>query len=129
MIARVKGGVIVSIISTAGYRGEPVNVANGTSNTGLLNFTRSTAMKLVRYSIRGVNLTPTVTEPSEMFERGHRWGRSVTEPDGLATLKGKFSRRISMQALPKPSDYARALAFLVSDGAAMMTGSDLRIDV
>ena len=128
MIARGKGGVIVNIISTAGHQGEPGNVAYSTSKGGLLNFTRSTAMELVRHGIRVVSLTPTATDPVEMFDRGRRWGRDVQEPEGLAALMGKFEKRIPMQALPKPSDYGRALAFLVSDDAAMITGTDLRID-
>jgi NAD(P)-dependent dehydrogenase (short-subunit alcohol dehydrogenase family) len=33
-----------------------------------------------------------------------------------------------MQKLPKPSDYGLAAAFLVSDDAAMITGTDLRVD-
>ncbi|MBY8824325.1 SDR family NAD(P)-dependent oxidoreductase [Sphingomonas colocasiae] len=123
-----RGGVIVNIISTAGHQGEPGNVAYSTSKGGLLNFTKSTAMELVRHGIRVVSLTPTATDPTEMFERARRWGRDVEMPEGLAELMGKFEKRIPMQALPTPSDYGRALAFLVSDDAAMMTGSDLRID-
>lgn len=128
MIAAGKGGVIVNIISTAGHQGEPGNVAYSTSKSGLLNFTRSTAMELVRHDIRVVSLTPTATDPSEMFERGRRWGRDTQEPEGLAGLMRKFADRIPMQKLPRPSDYGRALAFLVSDDAAMMTGIDLRVD-
>ena len=33
-----------------------------------------------------------------------------------------------MQKLPVPSDYGRAAAFLASQDAAMITGTDLRID-
>jgi NAD(P)-dependent dehydrogenase (short-subunit alcohol dehydrogenase family) len=33
-----------------------------------------------------------------------------------------------MLKLPKPSDYGRAAAFLASEGAAMITGTDLRVD-
>jgi NAD(P)-dependent dehydrogenase (short-subunit alcohol dehydrogenase family) len=33
-----------------------------------------------------------------------------------------------MKALPKPSDYARAVVFLASDDSSMMTGADLRVD-
>ena len=120
--------MIVNIISTAGHQGEPGNVAYSTSKGGLLNFTKSTAMELVRHGIRVVSLTPTATDPTEMFERARRWGRDVEMPEGLAELMGKFEKRIPMQTLPTPSDYGRALAFLVSDDAAMMTGSDLRID-
>ncbi len=128
MIDRKKGGVIVNIISTAGHQGEPGNVAYSTSKGGLLNFTKSTAMELVRHGIRVVSLTPTATDPSEMFERARRWGREATAPDGIAAIMAKFEKRIPMQALPKPSDYGRALAFLVSDDAAMITGTDLRVD-
>lgn len=128
MVARGKGGVIVNIISTAGHQGEPGNVAYSTSKGGLLNFTRSTAMELVGHGIRVVSLTPTATDPAEQFDRARRWGRSVEEPEGLAEIMGKFARRIPMQSLPKPSDYGRALAFLVSDDAAMITGTDLRVD-
>jgi NAD(P)-dependent dehydrogenase (short-subunit alcohol dehydrogenase family) len=33
-----------------------------------------------------------------------------------------------MQKLPRPSDYGRAAAFLASQDANMITGTDLRID-
>ena len=33
-----------------------------------------------------------------------------------------------MQRLPRPSDYGRASVFLASDDAAMITGTDLRVD-
>ena len=33
-----------------------------------------------------------------------------------------------MQKLPVPSDYGRAAVFLASDDAAMITGTDLRVD-
>lgn len=123
-----KGGVIVNIISTAGHQGEPGNVAYSTSKGGLMNFTRSTAMELARHGIRVVSLTPTATDPSDMFERARRWGRAVEVPEGIAALVAKFQDRIPMQALPRPTDYGRALAFLVSDDAAMITGTDLRVD-
>jgi NAD(P)-dependent dehydrogenase (short-subunit alcohol dehydrogenase family) len=128
MIERGRGGVIVNIISTAGHQGEPGNIAYSTAKGGLLNFTRSTAMELARHAIRVVSLTPTATDPYEMFDRARRWGREIEEPEGLAALIEKFQARIPMQTLPKTSDYGRALAFLVSDDAAMMTGADLRID-
>jgi NAD(P)-dependent dehydrogenase (short-subunit alcohol dehydrogenase family) len=33
-----------------------------------------------------------------------------------------------MQRLPRPSDYGRAAVFLASNDAAMITGTDLRVD-
>ena len=44
------------------------------------------------------------------------------------TLMEPFRRGVPMQRLPKPTDYGLAAAFLVSDDAAMITGTDLRVD-
>ena len=128
MIQRDRGGVVVNVISTAGHQGEPGNIGYSTSKGGLLNFTRSTAMELARHRIRVVSLTPTATDMAETFERARRWGRVVEEPAGLAELLAPFTQRIPMQKLPSPSDYGKALVFLVSDDAAFVTGSDLRVD-
>jgi len=123
-----KGGTIINIISTAGHQGEPGNIAYSTSKSGLLNFTRSAAMELVGHGIRVNSLTPTATDPSESFERAARWGRTVKRPESLDRLMKPFREGIPMKKLPVPSDYGRAAAFLASDDAAMITGTDLRVD-
>jgi NAD(P)-dependent dehydrogenase (short-subunit alcohol dehydrogenase family) len=123
-----KGGTIINIVSTAGHQGEPGNIAYSTSKCGLLNFTRSAAMELVGHGIRVNSLTPTATDPSESFERAQRWGRTVKKPDGIDRVMKPFREGIPMKKLPLPSDYGRAAAFLASDDAAMITGTDLRVD-
>jgi NAD(P)-dependent dehydrogenase (short-subunit alcohol dehydrogenase family) len=128
MIARGAGGAIINIISTAGHQGEPDNIAYCTAKSGLLNFTRSAAMELVRHGIRVNSLTPTATDRSESFDRAERWGRAVTRPKELAPGMHPFRSRVPMQKLPRPSDYGHAAVFLASDGAAMITGTDLRVD-
>jgi NAD(P)-dependent dehydrogenase (short-subunit alcohol dehydrogenase family) len=128
MIERGVAGRILNIISTAGHQGEPGNIAYSTSKCGLLNFTRSAAMELVGHNIRVNSLTPTATDPAESFERAARWGRETRVPAGLAAVMEPFRRGIPMQRLPKPTDYGLAAAFLVSDDAAMITGTDLRVD-
>lgn len=129
MIERATGGAIINIISTAGHQGEPGNVAYSTSKSGLLNFTRSVAMELVGHGIRVNSLTPTATEPSEALDRAERWGRTVTRPPAGAPRRiDQFRLRVPMQRLPKPSDYGKAAVFLASDDAAMITGTDLRVD-
>jgi NAD(P)-dependent dehydrogenase (short-subunit alcohol dehydrogenase family) len=122
------GGVVINIISTAGHQGEPGNIAYATSKSGLLNFTRSAAMELVGHGIRVNSLTPTATDPSQSFERAARWGRTVRRPEGLDRVMKPFREGIPMKKLPVPSDYGRAAAFLASDDAAMITGTDLRVD-
>ena len=128
MIAAGVRGSIINVVSTAGHQGEPNNVAYSTSKAGLLNFSRSTAMELVSHGIRVNSLTPTATDPSERYERGVRWGRADVAPPQLASLMERFSKRVPMQKLPKPSDYGKAAAFLCSDDASMITGIDLRVD-
>jgi NAD(P)-dependent dehydrogenase (short-subunit alcohol dehydrogenase family) len=123
-----KGGTIINIVSTAGHQGEPGNIAYSTSKCGLLNFTRSAAMELVGHGIRVNSLTPTATDPSESFERAARWGRSVKKPEGIDRVMKPFRDGIPMKKLPLPSHYGRAAAFLASDDASMITGTDLRVD-
>jgi NAD(P)-dependent dehydrogenase (short-subunit alcohol dehydrogenase family) len=128
MIEQKRKGAIINIISTAGHQGQPRNVAYCTSKCGLLNFTRSVAMELVRYGIRVNSLTPTATDPSEGIERAARWGRTVAFADGIKRGFEPFRKRTPMQKLPSPRDYGRAAVFLASDESEMITGMDLRVD-
>jgi NAD(P)-dependent dehydrogenase (short-subunit alcohol dehydrogenase family) len=128
MIERDVAGRILNIISTAGHQGEPGNIAYSTAKCGLLNFTRSAAMELVGHNIRVNSLTPTATDPAESFERAARWGREARSPAAFMAAMEPFRRGVPMQKLPKPTDYGLAAAFLVSDDAAMITGTDLRVD-
>jgi NAD(P)-dependent dehydrogenase (short-subunit alcohol dehydrogenase family) len=130
MVARGVPGRILNIISTAGHQGEPGNIAYSTAKCGLMNFTRSAAMELAAHHIRVNSLTPTATDPAESFERAARWGREPPPgaADSLAALMEPFRRGVPMQKLPNPTDYGLAAVFLVSDDAAMITGTDLRVD-
>lgn len=131
MIEQGRRGSIINIISTAGHQGEPNNIAYCTGKSGLLNFTRSAAMELIAHGIRVNSLTPTATDPAESLERAARWGRKALTPDqrqGLQQLFKPFRDRVAMQKLPSPRDYGQAAAFLASDEASMITGTDLRVD-
>ena len=129
MIEQKRKGSILNIISTAGHQGEPDNIAYCTGKSGLLNFTRSAAMELVRHGIRVNSLTPTATDPVESIERAARWGRTIsTDANQLKRMFEPFRTRVPMQKLPSPSDYGRAAVFLASEDAGMITGTDLRVD-
>ena len=128
MIQRGRGGVIINIISTAGHQGEPGNIAYSTAKAGLLNFTQAAAMEFAAHGIRVNSVTPTATDPQEQVERAARWGRQFTLPENIEAVMAPFRRGIPMQKLPRPSDYGKAVAFLASDDATMITGVDLRVD-
>jgi NAD(P)-dependent dehydrogenase (short-subunit alcohol dehydrogenase family) len=127
MIARGAGGAIVNVISTAGHQGQPGNVGYCTAKSGLLNFTRSVAMELAPHGIRVNSLTPTATDPSESLDRAERWGRKRPS-DRVIQQFEPFRRGVPQQKLPVPSDYGRAVVYLVSDDARSVTGTDLRVD-
>jgi NAD(P)-dependent dehydrogenase (short-subunit alcohol dehydrogenase family) len=125
MVAQQRRGSIVVVVSTAGHQGQAGNIAYSTSKSGLLNFTRAAAMDLARHGIRVNSLTPTATDAAEAAERAVAWGRPRPEPRPRGL---DFAKMVPMGALPSPRHYARAVAFLASDDAEMITGTDLRVD-
>lgn len=127
MVGRKRGGAIVCVISTAGHQGQPGNVGYCTAKSGLLNFTRSVAMELAPHGIRVNSLTPTATDPHEGMDRAVRWGRPRPS-QRLVEAFESFRLGVPTQRLPAPSDYGRAVVYLVSDDARSITGTDLRID-
>jgi NAD(P)-dependent dehydrogenase (short-subunit alcohol dehydrogenase family) len=125
MVAGQRRGSIVVIISTAGHQGQAGNIAYSTTKSGLLNFTRAAAMDLVKHGIRVNSLTPTATDVAEGDERAVAWGRPRPDRRGRVL---DFAKMLPMDKLPSPRHYARAVVFLASDDAEMITGTDLRVD-
>lgn len=125
MVEQKRRGSIVVVVSTAGHQGQAGNIAYSTSKSGLLNFTRAAAMDLARHGIRVNSLTPTATDTEEAAERAVAWGRPRPEPRPRGL---DFPKMVPMGKLPSPRHYARAVAFLASDDAEMITGTDLRVD-
>ena len=125
MVAQQRRGSIVVVVSTAGHQGQAGNIAYSTSKSGLLNFARAAAMDLARHGIRVNSLTPTATDTEEAADRAVAWGRPRPE----ARARGlDFPKMVPMGKLPSPRHYARAVVFLASDDAEMITGTDLRVD-
>jgi NAD(P)-dependent dehydrogenase (short-subunit alcohol dehydrogenase family) len=125
MVAGRRRGSIVVVVSTAGHQGQAGNIAYSTSKSGLLNFTRAAAMDLARHGIRVNSLTPTATDTEEAADRAVAWGRPRPEPRPRGL---DFAKMVPMGELPSPHHYARAVAFLASDDAELITGTDLRVD-
>jgi NAD(P)-dependent dehydrogenase (short-subunit alcohol dehydrogenase family) len=125
MVDQRRRGSIVVVVSTAGHQGQADNIAYSTSKSGLLNFTRAAAMDLARHGIRVNSLTPTATDTGEAADRAVAWGRARPEPRARGL---DFPKMVPMGKLPSPRHYARAVVFLTSDDAEMVTGTDLRVD-
>jgi NAD(P)-dependent dehydrogenase (short-subunit alcohol dehydrogenase family) len=132
MIDQGRRGSIINIISTAGHQGEPWNIGYCTGKSGLLNFTRSAAMELAEYGIRVNSLTPTATDTAEGTARAAEWGVPLRRPSNPSPRRRGFlsasTPGVPLGKRPSPADYAHAAVFLASDEAAMITGTDLRVD-
>lgn len=132
MIDQGRRGSIINIISTAGHQGEPWNIGYCTGKSGLLNFTRSAAMELAEYGIRVNSLTPTATDTAEGLMRAAEWGVPARRPGNPSPRRRGFlsaaTPGVPLAQRPSPADYAKAAMFLASDDAAMITGTDLRVD-
>jgi NAD(P)-dependent dehydrogenase (short-subunit alcohol dehydrogenase family) len=130
MIEHGRRGSIINIGSTEGHQGNIGNIAYGTAKAGLLQFTRSVAMELAEFGIRVNSLSPTGTDPAEGLERAAAWG--VAWEQGLRgaprTDTSSGDQGIPLGRRPSPRHYARAVVFLASDEAEMITGFDLRVD-
>lgn len=130
MVEQGRGGSIINIISTEGHQGNPGNIGYGTCKSGLLNFTRATAMELAEFGIRVNSLSPTGTDPAEGNARAAEWGVKWEIPGGNIRRKGYAEGDIGVPLgkRPSPRHYAKAAIFLASDDAEMITGFDLRVD-
>jgi NAD(P)-dependent dehydrogenase (short-subunit alcohol dehydrogenase family) len=127
MIERGIKGSIICIISTAGWQGPAGNIGYATSKGGLIQFTRAAAMDLAPYGIRVNSFTPTFTQADnpELIAERQRQPR----PAGSRAFVGiNPARMIPMGEQPTPTDYGHVVAFLASDYARLITGTDFRVD-
>lgn len=117
MIRLGKGGAIVNVSSQAGLVALRGHVSYGSSKAALDNITRVSALELGQHGIRVNSVNPTVvmTEMSAFY-----WGRpEIAEPFMAAMPLGRWATA---------DEIAAPIVFLLSDGAAMITGVSLPVD-
>lgn len=124
MIDQQRPGSIVNVLSTAAWQGQPGNVGYSTGKSGLINFTRSTAMELARYGIRVNGFTPTATAPTDPEAR-RAMEELLARP---STYHNDFAAQLPLGRLPTPEDYVGAVVYLASDESAMVTGTNITVD-
>lgn len=117
-------GSIINVLSTAAWQGQPGNIGYTTGKSGLVNFTRSTAMDLAQHGIRVNSFTPTATMPTEPEARA-QLEELLSRP---GTRSMDFTGQLPLSRLPTPEDYVGAVVYLASDEAAMVTGTNITVD-
>jgi len=137
MIERGIKGSIVSILSSNAWQGAPGFIAYAFHKGGLANFVRAAAMDLAPYGIRVNSFSPTAPEPDNPellaeWERTGRPGRPEPPADRPAWWRpvGTFDVRgnIPMGAASTPTDIGHTVAWMCSDLARLITGSDFVVD-
>jgi NAD(P)-dependent dehydrogenase (short-subunit alcohol dehydrogenase family) len=107
------GGAIVNVASTSAHRGTSKKVAYCTAKSGMLNFTRQTAVDLAEHDIRVNTISPTRTGSAVGFDEGG---------------PGRNTRGILRGRMGEPEDHAAAATYLISDEADFVTGVELPVE-
>lgn len=127
MAAIREGGSIVTVASAAGIKPEPGIAAYGASKAALIQLTRIAAKEGASRKVRVNAIAPAgvetpVWDAIPMFtDRVAQIGRDAAfaEMAKMATPLGRYA---------KPEEIAGQITFLLSDAAALMTGSVLLSD-
>lgn len=122
MIARGTKGVLINVVSTAGFKGvAPGMAAYVASKHGVRGLNKQLAIELAAHDIRVLGVAPTFCETEgNMAALAQLPDRVRTEIS--ATLTSALGR------VGVPDDIARAVLFCASDLSLFMTGSTLLVD-
>ncbi|MEV5413012.1 SDR family NAD(P)-dependent oxidoreductase [Thermopolyspora sp. NPDC052614] len=141
-------GSIICVSSSNGWNGSAGVIAYAFHKGGVNNFVRAAAMDLAPYGIRVNGITPTAPNPDNpelLAERARQGlgpgGVLVTGPGpGLGGPTGDEEWRrpsrwtgqrppmVPMGTTGTPTDLGHAVAWLCSDYARLITGTDLVVD-
>jgi NAD(P)-dependent dehydrogenase (short-subunit alcohol dehydrogenase family) len=113
------GGSIIHIVSIDASGGDGPYASYNASKAGLLGLNRTMALELGPHGIRVNCVSPGFTH-TDMTE-------SAVPPELMDYLVNRFDR-VPMRRLVKPEEIAAACAFLASDDASAITGTDLTVD-
>jgi NAD(P)-dependent dehydrogenase (short-subunit alcohol dehydrogenase family) len=122
------GGVIVNLGSLASIRPGGGSPGYGAAKMGLVGLTRSTAASYAADGIRCVLVSPGhVDTPFLRADTPYSPNTEQTSIDNPANYQRRQAAT-PLGRLQTPEDIARAFLFVVSDDAAMITGSMLTVD-
>jgi NAD(P)-dependent dehydrogenase (short-subunit alcohol dehydrogenase family) len=112
------GSVIVNIGSINGHRAIPTHSNYAVSKAGLMMLTQCLAVEWARHGIRVVSLSPGIVDTP--------MNRKVEQQAGINSREAQAKIPLGRYALA--SEIARVVAFLVSDAASYISGTDILVD-
>jgi NAD(P)-dependent dehydrogenase (short-subunit alcohol dehydrogenase family) len=112
MVDNDRGGRVVNVGSTSGFKGRPTAIAYTSAKSGVFNLTQSMAVQLAPYGIIVNQVSPNMT--------GSPVGKAEFNRDRKVTnLVGRPG---------EPDEQAKAVLFLASDDASFVAGANLFVD-
>ena len=127
MIRQGRGGRIVNIASQAAKSGFPHAQAYTASKHGLVGLTRSAAIELGPHGITLNNVCPNHVTTGLGAWQNEYFAKVVGAASVEAYLEA-MANRIPMRRPGLPQDTADAVAFLCSDEASYITGTEILVD-
>ncbi len=118
---RQKGGVLLITGSTSGVRPRPGVQCYSASKGAVHTMAASLALEFAAFGGRVVAIAPVATETPMLATF---MGKQEVDEEGMTRYRGT----VPLGRLNQPEDLARAALFLVSDEAAMITGSVVPVD-
>jgi 3alpha(or 20beta)-hydroxysteroid dehydrogenase len=120
-----RGAAIVNISSVAALLGMPVNAGYGAAKSAVSGLTRIAAVTFGSQGIRVNSISPGFITTRALDGLGELMAAEHGDADAA---KQSLLARIPLGAFGQPADIAGAVAFLISQDAAHITGVDLVVD-
>jgi NAD(P)-dependent dehydrogenase (short-subunit alcohol dehydrogenase family) len=118
MIARGRGGAIVSILANYVWTGSAGTVHSAAAKAGVMSLTRTLAVEWAQHKIRVNAVAPGPIESAGAAQQ--LWD----SPEAVE----RITQMVPLKRWGKPEEVADAVAFLASEHAAFITGEVLTVD-
>lgn len=120
------GGAVVNLSSVAGIVGMANLISYNAAKGAVRLMTKAAALEYAPMKVRVNSVHPGIIDTPMMAEAATALGAVTGE--GANALRANFASRHPLGRMGRDVDVANAVAFLASDAAAFVTGSELVVD-
>jgi NAD(P)-dependent dehydrogenase (short-subunit alcohol dehydrogenase family) len=121
------GGAIVNVSSASGLVGAPLSAAYCSSKGAVRMLTKAAAVELAGDGIRVTSVHPGLVR-TPIWTAGDWWPGFADAAGGDEAAFAQLAAETPLGRVAEPEEVAAAIAYLVSDGARFVTGTELVVD-